>query len=36
MQITLEIMKEGFSPIDLLKYCIAVYEGYRFSLIKIK
>jgi len=27
-----EMMKETFSPIDLLFYGIAVYEGYRFSL----
>jgi hypothetical protein len=29
---TLEIMKETFSPIDLLFYAIAVYNGYRFSI----
>jgi len=30
-----EILKETFSPIDLLFYGIAVYEGYRFSFRKI-
>src|SRR5215207_6454538 len=29
--IFLEIMKATFSPVDLLFYGIAVYEGYRFS-----
>lgn len=33
--ITIEIMKETFSPIDLLFYGIAIYEGYRFSLRQI-
>ena len=33
--IILEIMKETFSPIDLLFYAIAVYEGYRFSIRQI-
>jgi hypothetical protein len=33
--IALEIMKETFSPIDLLFYGIAVYEGYRFSFRRI-
>jgi hypothetical protein len=31
MRLTFEIMKETFSPIDLLFYGIAIYEGYRFS-----
>ncbi len=30
-----EILKETFSPIDLLFYGIAVYEGYRFSIRQI-
>lgn len=30
-----ELMKITFSPIDLLFYGIAVYEGYRFSFRKI-
>lgn len=29
------ILKETFSPIDLLFYAIAVYEGYRFSFYQI-
>lgn len=33
--VALEIMKETFSPIDLLFYGIAVYEGYRFSFRRI-
>jgi hypothetical protein len=33
--IVLEILKETFSPIDLLFYGIAVYEGYRFSFRQI-
>lgn len=32
LEITMELMKITFSPIDLLFYGIAVYEGYRFSL----
>jgi len=35
MQLTIEIMKETFSPVDLLFYGIAIYEGYRFSFRKI-
>ena len=31
----LELMMATFSPIDLLFYAIAVYEGYRFSFRKI-
>jgi len=34
-QIIAELMKSTFSPIDLLFYGIAVYEGYRFSFIQI-
>lgn len=33
--IIIEIMKETFSPIDLLFYAIAVYEGYRFSIRQV-
>lgn len=33
--IVAEILKETFSPIDLLFYGIAVYEGYRFSFRQI-
>lgn len=29
--IIIEIMSQTFTPIDLLFYAIAVYEGYRFS-----
>jgi hypothetical protein len=29
--IIVEIMKETFSPIDLLFYGIAIYEGYKLS-----
>ncbi len=29
-----EIMMESFNPIDLLFYGIAVYEGYKFSILK--
>lgn len=32
---TLELMKETFSVIDVLFYAIAVYEGYQFSFRKI-
>ena len=32
---TLELMMETFSVMDLLFYGIAVYEGYRFSFRKI-
>ena len=35
MQITIAVMKEAFSPIDLLFYGIALYEGFRFSFRKI-
>ena len=35
-QLTIEVMKETFSPIDLLFYGIAIYEGYRFSFRKIE
>lgn len=30
-----EIMVAAFSPIDLLFYGIAVYEGYKFSFVQI-
>ncbi len=30
-----ELMAVGFSPIDILFYGIAIYEGYRFSFRKI-
>ncbi len=33
--VIVEIFKESFSPIDLLFYGIAVYEGYRFSINRI-
>ena len=29
--IIVEVMKETFSPIDLLFYAIAIYEGYKLS-----
>jgi hypothetical protein len=35
MQLTVEIMKETFSPIDILFYGIAIYTGYRYSFRKI-
>jgi len=35
MQLTVGIMKETFSPIDLLFYGIAIYTGYRFSFRKV-
>ena len=34
-EITVGIMKATFSPMDLLFYAIAVYEGYKFSFRKI-
>ncbi|MBN1254841.1 MAG: hypothetical protein JXA50_06165 [Deltaproteobacteria bacterium] len=34
--IAVELMKATFSPIDLLFYAIAVYEGYRFSFRRLK
>jgi len=34
-EIITELMKSTFSPIDLLFYGIAVYEGYRFSFRQI-
>ena len=34
-QIIAELMKSTFSPIDLLFYGIAVYEGYRFSFKQV-
>ena len=33
--IIMDLMKATFSPIDLLFYGIAVYEGYRFSFRQI-
>ncbi|HEY7544468.1 MAG TPA: hypothetical protein VID27_06285 [Blastocatellia bacterium] len=30
-----DVFKESFSPIDLLFYGIALYEGYRFSINRI-
>ncbi len=33
--IIIEILKATFSPIDLLFYGIAVYEGYRFSFRQV-
>ena len=35
MPLTVEIMKETFSPIDLLFYGFAIYAGYRYSFRKI-
>lgn len=32
---TIEIMVATFDPMDLLFYGIAVYEGYRFSIVQI-
>lgn len=29
--VVIEIMKETFSPMDLLFYAIAIYEGFKFS-----
>ena len=34
-EIVIEIMKATFSPMDLLFYAIAVYEGYRFSFRRL-
>ena len=34
-QIAFDLMKATFSPIDLLFYFIAIYEGYRFSFRSI-
>jgi hypothetical protein len=31
----MDLMKATFSPIDLLFYGIAVYEGYRFSFRQV-
>jgi hypothetical protein len=33
--LTIDLIAETFSPMDLLFYAIAVYEGYRFSFRKI-
>ena len=35
LEIIIDIYKETFSPIDLLFYGIAIYEGYRFSFQRI-
>ncbi|NDV47515.1 hypothetical protein D0T49_10700 [Paludibacter sp. 221] len=32
----MDVMIESFSPIDLLFYAIAIYEGYRFSFRKLE
>lgn len=34
-EITIELMKATFNPMDLLFYGIAIYEGYKFSFRKI-
>ena len=34
-EIIVDIFKTTFSPMDLLFYAIAVYEGYRFSFRKV-
>ena len=34
-EIVIDIFKTTFSPMDLLFYGIAIYEGYRFSFRKI-
>ena len=36
MELTVEIMKETFSPIDLLFYGIAIYAGYRSAFVELK
>ena len=36
MDVIVEVMQETFSPIDLLFYGIAIYEGYRFSFRKFE
>lgn len=33
--VAIELMKASFSPIDLLFYAIAVYEGYRLSFRRL-
>ena len=35
MPLTVAIMKESFSPIDVLFYGIAIYAGYRYSFRKV-
>jgi hypothetical protein len=32
---TFELMKEMFTPMDLLFYAIAIFEGYKFSFRRI-
>ena len=34
-ELAIELMKASFSPIDLLFYAIAVYEGYRLSFRRL-
>lgn len=34
-EIVVDIFKTTFSPMDLLFYAIAIYEGYRFSFRKM-
>jgi hypothetical protein len=34
-QLIVDILKETFSPIDLIFYAIAIYEGYKFSFKKV-
>ena len=31
--ITMELMKAMFSPIDLLFYALAIWQGYKFSMV---
>ena len=33
--IYVDLLKETFSPIDLIFYAIAVYEGFKFSIVRI-
>ena len=30
-----DLLKETFSPIDLVFYALAVYEGFKFSIVRI-
>lgn len=30
-----ELLKETFSPMDLIFYALAVYEGYKFSILPV-
>ena len=36
MEIIIEIFKLTFSPIDLLFYGLAIYYGYKFSIVTIE